>query len=560
MNDDQRLDDNQDGRQSVGWAWLGALINPFFLFQAFTEVVISWLFTRPWKRLCLFLPAIAAVVAAVGLIGYGSLLGREALKVRYAKLVDDELSRIEAEGPNASESADDQLMVEEQTSAFSDMLYRRLMQLDDRDDRTRYMVARQLEHGGRIGQARQLMRELASDGEGGYAPAHTWLAVDLLARRSAEGSDANKPLSESEHTELMTHLQVATGLPGTGASLLAVYADLLMQQGKEQQALDVMSKAAQKNPQLRGSLAMMAKGRNKKLAEETTVDAVKALNTMIAAGKATVETYIELSALQLAAENPKAALQTATTALNTVGRGNDRLKLLASESLRMMYRQSIRKTDKGVQLNLGLLDAAMREYPTNPNLPAEIAMLTEMGVEAPPALKALMQEQLASGQATAVAHLLLANQELKAGNLKAAIPHLELSLKQAPDHPVTLNNLALALALTDTEQIERSEELIGKALQISPGNAEFYDSQGEIRLVAGRPLDAIESLEKAIGIDPSRRHTHELMVKAYRAAGSEDMAVVHEKFLAAAKDKTESKSRETPLPASATDANESQLP
>ncbi len=88
-----------------------------------------------------------------------------------------------------------------------------------------------------------------------------------------------------------------------------------------------------------------------------------------------------------------------------------------------MYRKSIRKTPKGVEFNLGLLDAAMKEFPSNPNLTTEIALLEEMGVEASAELKALMEQQLASGQATALAHLILANQEIKAGRMANAIPH-----------------------------------------------------------------------------------------------------------------------------------------
>ena len=62
-------------------------------------------------------------------------------------------------------------------------------------------------------------------------------------------------------------------------------------------------------------------------------------------------------------------------------------------------------------------------------------------------------------------------------------------------------------------------------------NPELFDSQGQVRLIAGRPLDAVESLEKAIGIDPSRVGTRELIIKAYREAGLEDLATLQAKAL-----------------------------
>ncbi|MGN6547760.1 MAG: hypothetical protein ACTHK7_22110, partial [Aureliella sp.] len=87
-------------------------------------------------------------------------------------------------------------------------------------------------------------------------------------------------------------------------------------------------------------------------------------------------------------------------------------------------------------------------------------------------------------------------------------------------------------ALTYSDQLERAQQLVAKAIAINSRNPQYYDTQGEIYLIAGRPLDAIESLEKAIAIASDRRHTRELMVKAYRAAGLEDLAAQQEAMLA----------------------------
>lgn len=540
------LEQNQDTEETIGSAWLGALINPFFLFQGLTEVFASWFFTRPWRRMFLIIPVVAILMVAFGVILYGKQRGRREMTLHYASLAETELQRlktekVEADANGTSHDADagviparvlgDQLIDQEKTSAYSDMLYRRLMQLDDQDARTRYMVGLQLVHSGRISQARQLMQEISPPGQRGFAPAHAWLAIDLLTRRPREQDGVGSSLTQTEQDDLMEHLREAVSGDKVSTALLSLYADLLLRQGQQTEAIAILSRAAQQDPSLRGRLAMVAKGKNRKLADESAADAIKALQATIDSGKPTPETYLELVALQLSSEQYKVAFDTAREGLTTVARDNDRLKLLSSEALRLMYRQSIHKSDKGVELNLSLLDAAIKEYPANPSLSAEIAMLADMGVEASPSLRSAMEEQLANGQATALAHLLLANQELRGGQLSKAIPHLEISLKQAPNQPVALNNLALALSLTNAGQTERAEQLIDRAIAIVPNNAEFYDTQGEIRLIAGRPLDAVASLERAIGINPSREHTHQLMVKAYRAAGLEEMAVVHETFL-----------------------------
>jgi len=65
-----------------------------------------------------------------------------------------------------------------------------------------------------------------------------------------------------------------------------------------------------------------------------------------------------------------------------------------------------------------------------------------------------------------------------------------------------------------------------------PYNTELYDSLGEMYLIAKRPKDAINKLEKAIKLDQNRVNTRQMLVEAYRAADMEDMAQVQLRVLA----------------------------
>lgn len=522
-----------DGDEQPGLLtnWLNALAHPGVLIHAIEEVFNSCIATRPWKRLLLFSPALITLAAVVGLIVWGRGLSRDTLVMRYALLAEEELTRLKSEAP-APEDAERTvtLMQEERTSAFSDMLYRRLLQLNDENARTRYLVAVQMAKSARLAQARQLMEEIAplDSKNKGYEAAHAWLAIDLLSRQ---------PLDKDQQTKLLSHLEAAQAWEGSGSGLLAIYANVMAAQGKPVEALEVMKRAAKKDPALLSALAIMARKFNQpKIADEISVKARERLKAGIARPDAKVQQFIQLASLELTEENFQAALQTTREGLNRVDKDSKELKYLGSEALRLMYRKSVRKTSKGIEFNLGLLDLAMKECPSNPNLSTEIVLLDDMGVEAPADLKALMEEQLANGQAPALAHLILANQEIKAGRMAKAIPHLELTIKAAPDNTVALNNLALALALTDSANIKRAEELIDMALRVDNRNPELYDSQGQIRLIAGRPLDAIDSLEKAIGVDPTRVGTRELIIKAYREAGLEDLATQQAKALSKLKE------------------------
>ena len=87
-----------------------------------------------------------------------------------------------------------------------------------------------------------------------------------------------------------------------------------------------------------------------------------------------------------------------------------------------------------------------------------------------------------------------------------------------------LNNLALVLAKTSEANVERSLNLLNKALSLSPGNAEILDSLGDVLLIAKRPKDAINKFELAIMRDVSRLETRKKLLVAYQLNGMEDMA------------------------------------
>lgn len=542
MNAPVRTIDRDDEEPSIWASWLNALLHPGVLIHAIEEVFNSCISTRPWRRLLLFSPGLVILGCLTGVIVWGRSLSRETLVSRYAILAQEELDRLNAESGDGGK-ADERstvLMKEEKTSAFSDMLFRRLLQLNDENARTRYLVAVQMAKSQRLAQARQLMEEIAplDNRNKGYEAAHAWLAIDLLSRQ---------PLDKEQQTRLLQHLAAIQNWDGAGSGLLAIYANVMASQGKPIDALEVMAKAAKKDPGLQSALAIMARKFNMpKVADEVSVKAREQLKAAIARPDAKLIQFIQLASLELTEENYQEALKTTREGLNRVDKDSKELKYLGSEALRLMYRKSVKKTSKGIEFNLGLLDLAMKEYPANQNLTTEIALLEDMGVEATAELKALMEQQLANGQATALAHLILANQEIKAGRMAEAIPHLELTVKAAPNHTIALNNLALSLALTDVNQVKRSEELIDHALKVDDRNPELFDSQGQIRLIAGRPLDAVDSLEKAIGIDPSRIGTRELIVKAYREAGLADLASQQEKLVEKLKTEKAEKAKEEP--------------
>ncbi len=101
-------------------------------------------------------------------------------------------------------------------------------------------------------------------------------------------------------------------------------------------------------------------------------------------------------------------------------------------------------------------------------------------------------------------------------------------MRNAPNAPVVLNNLALALCRVSPENAQRSRELIDRALRISGPNAEILDTQGEIRMASGDYVGAVESFESAVGLDGKRIATRRRLMAAYEKAGMKDMVPVQE--------------------------------
>ncbi len=228
------------------------------------------------------------------------------------------------------------------------------------------------------------------------------------------------------------------------------------------------------------------------------------------------------------AQEPVKARQTAIMGLKKDAE-NPQLKRLLSESFRLEYLKTIKQTQGITQVNLGLLDAALKADPSNPAVGTEIARLQSIGQDAPPELREALQQQLVSGQTTALTHILLANQLLGKGNLTEAVPHLELALLQAPNTPSVMNNLALAIARLDpTNSLDRAMKLSTAATTADPASGEYLDTLGELKEISGDKLGAVSSYETAIGLDGNRTDTRQKLAKLYRELGMQEMADVQD--------------------------------
>lgn len=564
------------------------LLRPRLLLQGVVEYMMAWAFTRRWLLwFFLLLPAWALAATAVGLTWYGFSIPDRDLATQYAEWIEVELpdapgtptteggtapddgevasngesettadpagddleESTNAEGGTANASStnetlfDDERLGEaladiEEVTPYGDLLLRRLLQIQNSSSWVTYVVALQQARKGRAGQAQQMLRRIAPKGGGGFGPAHTWLAMKQIQQGV---------IPEDEKDTLAADLEAGRTWKRFPAELLAVYANLLESQNKIGPALQVMEEASNRDSRLAVPLAAMAARNGRDQRRNRATSKAKAdIRAKMDAKEDTLEDLLQLANIFLMEKAPDKAIQVIEElALKKSPEGDDllRVRRIQSNAYLASYVSSAVFTRGQFKVNLALLDAALKADPQNPNVGSEVARLMAAGKNAPPELTEALKTQLANGSATALTHMLLAVGKLYEGDLKQAVPHLRIANRQAPNNPMTLNNLALALARIDKTNLEESLALSKQAVALAPQSAEYLDTQGELRLMAGDSLGAVESYEAALSRDNSRIGTREALAKIYSDLEMTEMAEAQEKEIEKLKQENASNDR-----------------
>lgn len=114
----------------------------------------------------------------------------------------------------------------------------------------------------------------------------------------------------------------------------------------------------------------------------------------------------------------------------------------------------------------------------------------------------VMQEWINAHPEDRTVKLALAGRQQSAGDTGAARRHYEELLRQSPDNPVALNNLAwIYLEMNDPSALQFAEA----AHELVPENAAILDTVGWVRLKNGKVESALEALSSAAAKAPDNR-------------------------------------------------------
>ena len=422
------------------------------------------------------------------------------------------------------------------TLKYVELLSKRVLDIEAADFRGLYRLALVHFLTDQKSLAMTEMNELAAISAGAFPQANAWLARRMVASIESSPGSAEYLASTKEVKPIF---EKAIEWKNLDPRLMLAYAKILEKGGDLQRAIVVTKRAASVKPEANLDLARL-------YASAGNADGLRESSYAVEDhyGKR-LNTPLEQESDRLAVAEAKRLSNKLLAAIDILKEGlmnkdpKPKLQRELSEVYLQMYRNTIESTEPKSpsekvtwKVDFDALQKVIDADPTNPNFSLEVARLLPIEVTPTKTLLDSLKKQMQSGVTTSGTYILLAEEQFKQNKVKEAIKFWEIAIKQDPTNYLAINNLALVLAKDQPDNLDRPFQMLNQAVEAQPNNPELYDSLGELYLMAKRPKDAINKLEKAIKLDQNRINTREMLVQAYRDADMEDMAQVQIRVIA----------------------------
>ncbi|MCF7963035.1 MAG: tetratricopeptide repeat protein [Pirellula sp.] len=452
-----------------------------------------WFATRKWNSTLLMLPIVLMLLALGSVVAVGKLSTNRSKVKWYVDLADKEIKLATEKPPNTELPPNPK-----DNAEFVDMLFRRVLQLENNNKRALFHVALQMSRYGQVSAARPIMESLAPTKFGGYEPAHAWVAGDMI-QKAQSGESIN---SET----LKHHLKYGTMRTDVNPVLLVVYAQLLQRDDQITEAEQVLRKAAKFEPRLllRSIATYVRNGMvgQAKSAADLLVDSVKDKwtgekadeNLLLAA-----QGYVLTDRLDMGIELMQSGLKLRPQ--------SPLLRRALSDAMRIKFRTTLITKDSQVQVNLEYINFAIALDPTNIAIREELEMLSELGIGQNDSTCEALRAQIAVNGSSFIARLILAESSLRGRDFPSAVNQYEVLLAEFPNMTLAINNLAMIYTFLDVPRNDEALSIIDRAIEISPDVAEFHDTRAEVLIASGRKSEAVASFEDALKKDPERENT-----------------------------------------------------
>lgn len=150
---------------------------------------------------------------------------------------------------------------------------------------------------------------------------------------------------------------------------------------------------------------------------------------------------------------------------------------------------------------VAILEEAARARPDDLGLIIARARVEELGGRVAEA-RAIFRAALVDRPESVRLRFRLAMLEDRQGRAERAVTLMESILRARPDHWAALNFIGFSLADRNVD-LRRAQQLLERALELSPGNGHILDSYGWLLFRQKRLDRAVEVLERAVSLAPS---------------------------------------------------------
>ena len=516
------------------------VLHPMAVVGGFLDIARGWGFTRNWLRFWLSVPSAILLLSFYVMYAVSALGRNDSMIQRFVVESEARCATKTLEGicnqpldshlhsafgfPATRTEAEGLGVLTDLTKRYIELLSKRVLSIENNNQYARYRLALIYRLTDRTDLAKSEMLDLANGKYGEFPQSNAWVAKDLLLAK-VRGEEVSLQ-------DIVTNLETATKWKDVDYRILMLYSRFLDQTNNTTRAIEFASRAASVKPEMNLELVRLYAKINENIALRDAAMIVEELH------RTRLNTSREIETDRLAIAEACRLTNRLDQAIEVLREGltarPDQVKVRRelSECERLVYKKS--KTglaQGGNQIDLTLLEKSAETDPSNPNISEEIALLLPLKIKPSKKLMDLLKRQVELGITSPSAHMILAEGYYAMGSHKEAMKHWELGLAKDPNNVIALNNLGLCIAKQSQPDLERSLELMSKALSLSPNNPELLDSLGEVLIIANRHKEAINKLEMAIRQDPKRTTTRKKLVIAYKAVGMNEMADAQLKFL-----------------------------
>lgn len=512
-----------------------ALKRPLEFLESLLEAFYGWRGSRKRIGILCGIPVLVVLVAVLAFIAI-HVFERVDTKLARLRLKSEELatsgvleglaySQLEFLKESSTDSGPTEIAKADLKSI--ELLSLRILELRPKDETAKYRLALCQSISGDADSCLSAMTEIAEAAGSSFPAANAWIAARLL-------NDVNSSNDPSRLEKVVENLSVAATWSSVSPKLLSVYARILAESGRLNDAIPFARTAAARNPEYQLELMRYYQSvGNEDGLKSSRTEVERIFSERVSKGTETPKDRLAIAEAKFLAGDPKAAISVVESGIEKETEENKLVLMRGLSQIHLrLFANSVARSETGVfSADITLLEEAGKADPNNPVIAEVVVRAMSLGLKPTTYLINILEKQIESGIATGETHRMLADRFYASGNIPEAIKNWGLAVSKSPMDAVSRNNLAITLARNDPPDFERALQLIEEAMRLAPNSPDILESYGQILSLAGKYEEAVVKLEEALTIDPNKLASRQTLEQCYRSLQMIELADAQAKII-----------------------------